>query len=74
MALKRTRRLLLASFVGVGLFAAMLTTVRAPGGQLMGRILDGDEFLRLQVEADFDRDGDTDFLDFTVFSAFYEEE
>jgi|GEM_PF-1937039 hypothetical protein len=37
------------------------------------RVLEGNDFLRTQVESDFDRDGDIDFLDFTVFSAFYEE-
>ena len=39
----------------------------------LARILEGDEYLRTQVESDFDRDGDVDFLDFTVFSAFYDE-
>ena len=49
-----------------------LTTLRGPR-MLLGKVLEGDDFLRTQVESDFDRDGDIDFLDFTVFAAFYED-
>lgn len=61
-----------AVLMGVAMFVMLaLSATHGPG--LEARFLSGDEFLRLQVESDFDRDGDVDFLDFTVFSAFYEE-
>lgn len=72
MRIRRTRTILLASIVGVMALALAMAT-RAPG-TLLGRVLEGDALLRTQAESDFDRDGDVDFLDFTVFSAFYEEE
>ncbi len=73
MRLNKTNRLLLAAVAGLAVFAAVFIASRIPGENLLGRILKGDELLRVQVESDFDRDGDVDFLDFTVFSAFYEE-
>lgn len=71
MQMHKTRRLLLASVAGIFILLVLLT-IRTPR-ELVGRILKGDELLRTQVESDFDRDGDIDFLDFTVFSAFYED-
>ena len=71
----RVKTTLLALFAGGMILLAVLlasSNTQSPK-QLMGRILDSDEYLRVQVESDFDRDGDIDFLDFTVFSAFYEE-
>ena len=65
-------RLLLAFFIGVTLLLVAVS-LRQPDA-LLGRGLTGDELLRTQIESDFDRDGDVDFLDFTVFSAFYEED
>lgn len=73
MKINKTQRLVFAAVAGLAVFAALLIVSLIPGEQLLGRILKGDELLRVQVESDFDRDGDVDFLDFTVFSAFYEE-
>ena len=72
MHLQRTHKILLASLMGVVILALLLMALRQPR-ELLGRVLEGDAFLRTQAEADFDRDGDIDFQDFTVFSAFYEE-
>ena len=36
------------------------------------RILEGVAFLLTQYRADFDRNGHIDFVDFTIFSSFYE--
>ena len=65
-------RLLLTLLIGVTLLVTALS-LRSPE-MLLGRVLTGDELLRTQIESDFDKDGDVDFLDFTVFSAFYEED
>lgn len=73
MHLNKNNRLLLAAVAGLAIFAALFVVSRIPGENLLGRVLKGDELLRVQVESDFDRDGDVDFVDFTVFSAFYEE-
>ncbi|HLD07652.1 MAG TPA: hypothetical protein VJB60_01160 [Candidatus Peribacterales bacterium] len=72
MTFNRKQRLLLAVISGIFVFATLFVLSRTPAN-LLGRLLEGDELLRVQVESDFDRDGDIDFLDFTVFSAFYEE-
>ncbi len=72
MTLKRNQRLILAALLGVAVFLVLFFSAKT-SRTLLGRVLDGDELLRVQVESDFDRDGDIDFLDFTVFSAFYEE-
>ena len=67
--------LALSSLIGVGVVVITLFLVLSTSsGNLTGRILEGDELVRKQIESDFDQDGDVDFLDFTVFSAFYEEE
>ena len=71
MPLYKTRKLIVASLIGV-IILSLLLLLGAPQ-KIMGRVLEGKDYLRLQVESDFDRDGDIDFLDFTVFSAFYEE-
>lgn len=72
MSLNRTRRLILAFALGAALFIALMLVTRTQVN-LLGRILEGDELLRIQVQADFDTDLDIDFVDFTMFSAFYEE-
>ncbi|HLC75618.1 MAG TPA: hypothetical protein VJB82_00660 [Candidatus Peribacterales bacterium] len=72
MVTTRKQRLIVAIAGGILVFGAVMFAARSPVN-LLGRILEGDELLRVQVESDFDRDGDIDFLDFTVFSAFYEE-
>ena len=72
MSMNRTRRLILALTLGAALFASLILVTRT-SVDLLGRILEGDELLRIQVEADFDTDLDIDFVDFTMFSAFYEE-
>lgn len=71
MTFSRLIGLLLAGIVAVALLFAAVT-LRLPQ-KLIGRVLEGDELLRVQRQSDFDGDGDIDFLDFTVFSAFYEE-
>ena len=71
MQMHKTHKLLLGILVGIAILGALLT-IRSPQ-DLVGRVLERDELLRTQVESDFDRDGDIDFLDFTVFSAFYED-
>jgi hypothetical protein len=58
----------------LGLLLLILLLVSDLPRRLTARVLDEDTFLYLQILSDFDRDGDVDFLDFTVFSAFYEEE
>jgi len=68
----RKQKLLLALLLSTTILVALVFVARTPVN-LLGRILEGDELLRVQVESDFDRDGDIDFLDFTVFAAFYEE-
>ena len=55
------------------LVAVVLVALPVPR-RAIARTLEGNKFLRTQVESDFDRDGDIDFLDFTVFSAFYDED
>ncbi|MBT3835122.1 hypothetical protein HOF56_02635 [Candidatus Peribacteria bacterium] len=52
----------------------VITSVLSGSQKAFARILEGNDFLKTQVESDYDRDGDVDFLDFTVFSAFYEED
>jgi hypothetical protein len=65
----------LSSFLGFSVVVITLFLVlHTPGSSLTGRVLEGSDLVRKQVESDFDQDGDVDFLDFTVFSAFYEEE
>ena len=71
MQMHKTHKLLLGILAGIAILGALLT-IRSPQ-DLVGRVLERDELLRTQVESDFDRDGDIDFLDFTVFSAFYED-
>ena len=72
MTKQRSIGVTLAATVALGIVTALLAL---PSTQrLAGRILEGDNLLRTQIESDFDRDGDIDFLDFTVFSALYEEE
>ena len=70
MQMHKTHKLLLGILAGIAILGAL--TIRSPQ-DLVGRVLERDELLRTQVESDFDRDGDIDFLDFTVFSAFYED-
>jgi len=66
---------ILSSFLGIGVvFITLILVLGVPGGSLTGRVLEGSGLARKQIESDFDQDGDVDFLDFTVFSAFYEEE
>lgn len=67
-------RLLLTVFAGMLVFAGMFFFSRVSPSALLGRVLEGEELLRVQAESDFDQDGDVDFLDFTVFAALYEEE
>ena len=71
MRMTRTRDVLAAGIVGALLLAGMF--VLQNPSRLTGRVLSGDAFLLSQYQSDFDRDGDIDFLDFTVFSSFYEE-
>lgn len=66
------RALLLAVFVSSVLLLGGALALRN-SDMVFARTLDGDDLLRTQVQSDFDQDGDIDFLDFTVFSAFYEE-
>lgn len=68
----RSHRLLVAFTLGAAIFMALMLVTRN-SVNLLGRILEGDELLRVQVESDFDTDLDIDFIDFTMFSAFYEE-
>jgi len=72
MSLNRSQRLILAFTLAAALFASLVLVTRTQVN-LLGRILEGDELLRVQVEADFDTDLDIDFVDFTMFSAYYEE-
>ena len=72
MSLNRSQRLILAFTLAAALFASLVLATRTKV-DLLGRILEGDELLRIQVEADFDTDLDIDFVDFTMFSAYYEE-
>ncbi len=72
MTITKHRRLIVAGIVGAVVFLTLLVISYSPTN-LLGRILEGDELLRVQVQSDFDRDGDIDFIDFTFFSAFYEE-
>ena len=67
-------KIFLSALLGTVAIVTLVMTLRTTEGNLLGRILDGDELLRVQVESDFDRDSDIDFQDFTVFAAFYEEE
>ena len=66
------RSLLLALFIGSALLIGGMVALRS-SDTVFARTLEGDDLLRTQVQSDFDQDGDIDFLDFTVFSAFYEE-
>ena len=72
MRITRTQNILFLSLAG----ALLLTGVYFIGepAQLTGKVLDADSFLLTQYKSDFDRDSDIDFLDFTVFSSFYNEE
>jgi len=68
-----SRSLLVGALLAcAGVLALFL--MRTPSTQLLGRVFSGDTLRRTQMESDFDQDGDVDFLDFTVFAAFYEEE
>jgi hypothetical protein len=71
MVIKGTHRLIFAGFAGTLVLAAILFGV--PSHHLLGKILEGDELLTIQVESDFNRDGRISFTDFTFFAAFYEE-
>lgn len=72
MANRRGIGLTLGAALALGVAAALLAL---PSTQrLAGRVLEGDDLLRTQIESDFDQDGDIDFQDFTVFAALYEEE
>ncbi len=70
MTIRASRAL---TVLGIALLLGIVA-LRSPPTELLGRVLTGDDLLRTQVESDFDQDGDIDFLDFTVFSAFYDEE
>ena len=72
MALKRPLPLVLGAIALGATLVLAFTTLRG-SRVLLGKVLEGDDLLHTQIESDFDRDGDVDFLDFTVFSAFYEE-
>jgi hypothetical protein len=73
VAISNTQKILLSTLVAASALAALLL-LQPVSEDLLGRVLEGDELLRVQVESDFDRDGDIDFQDFTVFAAFYEGE
>jgi len=66
------RSLLLALVIGSALLLGSALALRS-SDTVFARTLEGDDLLRTQAQSDFDQDGDIDFLDFTVFSAFYEE-
>lgn len=73
MALQRTLIGIFATAVlGIAMVLAMVM-LRTTPQQLLGRLLEGDELLLIQRQSDWDGDFDIDFLDFTVFAAFYEE-
>jgi hypothetical protein len=72
MALKHTLiGILAAALMGVALVLGV-ARFKNPR-ELLGRVLEGEELLRVQQQSDWDADGDVDFLDFTVFAAFYED-
>ena len=71
MTFKRVLEVFALASVGIALMLAV-TVLHIPQ-KLVGRVLEGDELLRVQRQSDWDGDLDIDFLDFTVFSSFYEE-
>lgn len=71
--MKKRHMTILGAVLGVFALALVLSLKGVPV-PLVGRVLEGDEMLRVQVESDFDQDGDIDFIDFTTFAAFYEGE
>ena len=69
------RKRLLRLLVGYAMLALAVIIASAAFAmpRTFARVLEGNELLLTQIRADFDRDYDVDFGDFTVFSALYEE-
>ena len=72
MTLTQNTKLLIGGLIGALLLGALF--VLDVPQRLTARVLEGEAFRLIQIKSDYDRDGDIDFLDFTVFSAFYEED